>query len=511
MNSTGKGPNSEAPDAADQELTIFINYRRDDTDAEARELGRALKQRFGKNNVYVDVDQESGIDWLQRLKSRGAGSGVILALIGRQWLATLEAASIAAAAGGPEDFVRSEIQWALRDWRGVLIPVLFDVSMPKPADLPRAIRGLCRRQAAELRHASYDRDLTALIERLQRISDMTAPAPEDAMETDGAQPSPAESSVVSDVPAPSHDHYVRVVRAMLRGRVVPVLGPSVRGSLPDARYLAQQLANEFGLPTGADLAQVAQHLAVTEGDSELYRAVKDILAAESRPRPIHRFLAAFPGLVRSMGLSDHPQLIISTNYDSALEQAFEEANEPFDYAFYLASQERFVHLPWGEHAGRPVAELITEPKRYHGFPMDDEYEPKRTVVVKFHGATDGSEAELTWTNNYVITEDNYIDYRPTQDINEHVPIQILAKLTASRCLFIGYTMRDWNARLLLRRIWRGQSASQPSWAVVAAPDELEKASWRPTGVELYASSSTDYVNGLRAVLAEWPQQQLSPA
>jgi hypothetical protein len=511
MSSTAEGSNGQPPDTEDQQLTIFINYRRDDTDAEARELGRALKDKFGEDNVYVDVDQDAGIDWLKRLKSRGAASGVILALIGRQWLATLQAASMALAAGGPEDFVRSEIQWALRDWPGVLIPVLFGVSMPQPAELPRSIRGLCRGQAAELRHASYDRDLESLIERLEKVRHITARTGEDAGDPDPVTALSQSPSVASDVPVPSHDHYVTVVRAMLRGRVVPVLGPSVRGSLPDAQYVAQRLTDEFGLPSEADLAEVAQHLAVTEGDGELYRAVKDILAAESAPRPVHRFLAGFPGLVRRMGLPDRPQLIISTNYDSALEQAFEEANEPFDYAFYLARDERFVHLPWGEHAGTPVAEPIPEPKLYQAFPMDDEYEPKRTVIVKIHGAADGSEGKLTWTNNYVITEDHYIDYRPTQDINEYLPIQILAKLTASRCLFLGYTMRDWNARLLLKRIWRGQSASQPSWAIVNQPDMLEKASWSRSGVELYASHSTDYVTGLRAVLAEWQHEEGSRA
>src|SRR5450755_1095853 len=97
MSSTAEGSNGQPPDTEDQQLTIFINYRRDDTDAEARELGRALKDKFGEDNVYVDVDQDAGIDWLKRLKSRGAASGVILALIGRQWLATLQAASMALA------------------------------------------------------------------------------------------------------------------------------------------------------------------------------------------------------------------------------------------------------------------------------------------------------------------------------------------------------------------------------------------------------------------------------
>ena len=38
----------------------------------------------------------------------------------------------------------------------------------------------------------------------------------------------------------------------------------------------------------------------------------------------------------------------------------------------------------------------------------------------------------------MVTEDQYIDYLPTHNIQDHLPIQILDKLTGSRCLFLGY-------------------------------------------------------------------------
>ena len=86
-----------------------------------------------------------------------------------------------------------------------------------------------------------------------------------------------------------------------------------------------------------------------------------------------------------MGLRPRHQLIISANYDSGLERAFEEANEPFDYAVYMASSGWFVHVPWGEHASEPIATTILEPRRYVEFPIDDEGQLERTVIVKIHG------------------------------------------------------------------------------------------------------------------------------
>jgi hypothetical protein len=239
------------------------------------------------------------------------------------------------------------------------------------------------------------------------------------------------------------------------------------------------------------------------GERRLYAAFKELLAGQSEPTDVHRFLAALPGLMRRSGSPPRHQLIISANYDSGLERAFEDANEPFDYAVYLAADGWFVHVPWGEHASEPEARTILEPKQYVGFPIGDDGELERTIIVKIHGGADGGEGDVVWRNNYVVTEDHYIDYLPTQNIQDHLPIQILDKLTGSRCLFLGYPLRSWNARVFLRRIWRGMPVSENSWAVEEGPDLVEKASWSAIGrVELLAASLPEYVSELRSMLLE---------
>jgi hypothetical protein len=138
-----------------------------------------------------------------------------------------------------------------------------------------------------------------------------------------------------------------------------------------------------------------------------------------------------------------------------------------------------------------------------GFPIDDDGQLERTIIIKIHGGPDGSEGEVAWRNNYVVTEDHYIDYLPTHNIQDHLPIQILDKLTGSRCLFLGYALRGWNARVFLRRIWRGQPISESSWAIEENPDPLEKASWSVVGhVELLGGSLPAYVSTLRSMLAD---------
>jgi hypothetical protein len=84
---------------------------------------------------------------------------VLLALIGHQWLA---------AAAGPEDFVRVEIESALT--RGVqVIPVLVDgARMPAAAELPPSLALLAQRQPLSLGAANPEADVSRLIQVLDQ-------------------------------------------------------------------------------------------------------------------------------------------------------------------------------------------------------------------------------------------------------------------------------------------------------------------------------------------------------
>jgi CHAT domain/SIR2-like domain len=502
----GGGSRGRLPRRSGRPPSIVINYRREDTGGHALLLADRLGRHFGHEHVHHTGADRSEIT---HPTTRGS-TPVVLALIGPAWAASLK---LAGASRHTEDVPRREIESALRDRPDSVLPVLIDAAMPDAEALPRSLRGLCRREPTTLRHESFDSDLDALIARLEHLAD-AIPSPAAA---EGARPAagtvvrtaasvappPADSlPAAAGIARPYHDHYVDVVAAMLDGTVVPLLGPGVLGAPASVDHLAAPLAAQFEAPPSG-LAEVAQRVAVTLGERRLYTAFRELVAAQSEPTEVHRFLAALPGLMRRSGSPPRHQLIISANYDSGLERAFEDANEPFDYAVYLAGDGWFVHVPWGEHASEPEARTILEPKRYVGFPIDDDGELERTIIVKIHGGADGGEGGVAWRNNYVVTEDHYIDYLPTQNIQDHLPIQILDKLTGSRCLFLGYPLRSWNARVFLRRIWRGMPISENSWAIEQGPDLVEKASWSAIGrVELLTASLPDYVSVLRSILLQ---------
>lgn len=511
------------PDGAgERPLRVFINYRREDTAADARLVYERLARHFGRENVFLDVvDLEPGTSWLDAIRSRGGSSGAFVVLIGPRWLASMTARAEAQLENPNTDIVKMELELALARDSGVeVVPVLVsEATMPTPDRLPRSIRRLSELQAIDLRHTRFDEDVGYLIASLEAItrrahSTSSALGPQ-APPSTPARPStaapsttrirpPASStatatasdSIDAAVPAPNQRHFEIVSRHMVdEGTVVPVLGARVYGSLPDADEIAADLARRFELdPDPLALPRVAQHVYVSSGRPDLLRTLRRILASEREPSIVHRFLARFPLQLQRLGLPLRYQMIVTTNYDSTLERAFDEENEPYDLAVYVGAGEdrgKFVHLPFDRHP-----ELIMVPNRYNRFPIDDFGELQRTLIVKIHGGVAGGVDADRWSEAFVVTEDQYIDYLSAAPIESLVPVQILAKLTESHCLFLGYTMRDWNLRVFLKRIWRGEPLGSRSWAVQRGPNMLEQDFWKGAQVECFSAPLDAYVEEL---------------
>src|SRR5262249_12588865 len=100
-------------------------------------------------------------------------------------------------------------------------------------------------------------------------------------------------------------------------------------------------------------------------------------------------------------------------------------------------------------------------------------------------------------DSYVITEDHYIDYLSNTDVQRLLPSAILAHLTESAFLFLGYRMADWNLRVILHRIWGEQKLSYRSWAIRADADAVEQALWSARDVAVLHLSLEEYMAELK--------------
>lgn len=296
-----------------------------------------------------------------------------------------------------------------------------------------------------------------------------------------------------------------LARKLREGRVVPFLGAGAnllgrpsgqrfeRGRyLPSGQELADYLAQRFDYPSrdSLELIRVTQWVSIFLGDGDLYEQLRDVFVADYPPTALHHFLAELPEILRKAG-DPHYQLIFTTNYDDALERAFELHDEPFDLLTYITTpgieDGQFLHTPPN---GEP--RLIDTPNEYNELQPDE-----RTIIVKIHGAVDRRDPDR---DSVVITEDDYLRFLRRNDLNSFLPPKLIAKLKTSNFLFLGYSLRDWNIRVLLHSFWSAQKRGFNSWAIQRDPDPIDQRYWSLRKVEILDMRIEDYLVGLREAL-----------
>jgi hypothetical protein len=148
---------------------IFISYRREDSAGWTGRLAERLKQKFGAEAIFMDIDTiQPGTDFAEALRAAVEGCDVLLAMIGPEW-------SISKNYEGQirledqNDWVRMELTTALS--RSIpVIPVLVGgTSLPKLATLPEDLKKLFNYQAHELTDKRWEFDSSQLVQVLEKV------------------------------------------------------------------------------------------------------------------------------------------------------------------------------------------------------------------------------------------------------------------------------------------------------------------------------------------------------
>jgi hypothetical protein len=214
-----------------------------------------------------------------------------------------------------------------------------------------------------------------------------------------------------------------------------------QGFLPDGRELARYIAHEFEydqpieappesasataatVPPGEsaatatvpaaipqpkpaprmdfDLMQISQVAEIDHGPIPLIQSLSRLFARSYPISDTHRFLARIPKLLADEPPAVRYQLVMTTNYDSLMEDAFREVGQDYDLIWYEAegtSRGTFLHQAPGK-AAVPVSSDYSYP-----------FFESRPAVLKLHGTVVDRSA-----GSYVITEDNYIHYTARLD------------------------------------------------------------------------------------------------
>ena len=208
--------------------------------------------------------------------------------------------------------------------------------------------------------------------------------------------------------------------------------------------------------------------------------MRGIFSQPYAPLPIHTLLAS----------ATRPLLVVTTNYDSLIENAFDNAGKAFDLVIHTTDAmmgKRIYHRPHGAPA---VEEVLP-----HMLLIDL---TKVSVIYKVHGSCDRKDPRL---DQYVITEDDYIDFLSRMLTNAAIPGFCTEPFLRWPFLFVGYRLGDWNMRVVLNRISPEARVSQGivSWAIERQPSPIEERFWLTRGVNLYTKAVDDFVNELTAI------------
>ena len=250
--------------------------------------------------------------------------------------------------------------------------------------------------------------------------------------------------------------YDDIVTSFKNRTIVPFLGAGVplcgrpsgavweyvpfSNFLPSGAELADYIGKVANLPAWQlrdteNLARVASYYTIINQITPLANRLRAVFA-NGTPTEIHTFLAK-PAL--------HPMVIVTTNYDTLMELALEKAGVAFDTV---------IHCTNIAQKGRVI--LRKHGSDYHFVDGVDVSPESRTVLYKMHGSIDrrptgvGSATTSPPQDSYVITEEDYVTFLSRLNTAPPViPNKLANHFQKSHFLFLGYSLEDWNVRVIL--------------------------------------------------------------
>jgi hypothetical protein len=151
----------------DAPLSVFICYRRRDTQWAAASIREELSRELGSHNVFMDVSSiQPGHDFVEAIDAAIRRSSLVLALIGPRWLEP-EGADGRPRIADPADHVRVELETALA-LKSRIVPILVDgASMPVAGRLPASLNRLARRQAITVGPADFGEVIRKMVRAIR--------------------------------------------------------------------------------------------------------------------------------------------------------------------------------------------------------------------------------------------------------------------------------------------------------------------------------------------------------
>ena len=216
--------------------------------------------------------------------------------------------------------------------------------------------------------------------------------------------------------------------------------PPMGGRLSEALAAKSGFAGAFTKESINNLQRVSLYYQKRFSRSQLVDRIREEVDTNKKPSPALRALAElnFP-------------LVITTNFDTLFERSLAAAGK---------SPRKAVYSP----ESKPTPDCTPDPTA------------QRPFIFKIHGDIDQPES-------IVITDEDYIDFvLRMSDKNEFHPVPEIFRYNFKRwsTLFVGYSLLDYNLRLLFKTLrWKIDQANIPdAYSVDLYPDPLILDVWQ---------------------------------
>lgn len=278
--------------------------------------------------------------------------------------------------------------------------------------------------------------------------------------------------------------YGIIADELKNGGVIPFFGAAASAICrPDGeKWEPGKPFTPFGNELAATLALAAQY-PVSDGQSPDLALVASYTEHVQGNRPyidrkLHQYFSVDvkPGdLHAKLGGIEAAKLYVTTNYDDLIEQA-------------LTPRQPHVVVDRG-NGGLLVRVAGDMPRQMS--PIGDELhkslhdpntdQPSRPIVFKLHGSVDKNDKR---NDAYLITEEDYVDFLGRTGNSYILPPYLASLMEGKAFLFLGYSLTDWNVRVILRKIIK-ENPDRRIWAIVNGQSAAEQELWQARYLKIY--------------------------
>jgi hypothetical protein len=244
------------------------------------------------------------------------------------------------------------------------------------------------------------------------------------------------------------------------------------------------LLNILGI-NGIQLSSISDYYQTNAGRDRLWSKLKSIIEEKEKYTLSHKIIAKSAHDYINNNPNDH-YLILTTNYDSLMEQALDELDVNYVTLSTLFSKTNSRHTTVSAKFSQNLLKKNDSLKAM----WDKTKEPKDfalildewiVIINKIHGSI--FKNCKFQDDNIIISDIDYINFI-SQNPSQHIPSIVTNLFAQKRFLFLGYSLNDWNIRSIFKEILEKRPIKMTDYAILNAYTEFEKLYFESNGIRI---------------------------